>query len=68
MEEAKQATAPIISRVRECEDEMTALREYCEAKFPVGPSSDRRTSVTGEPYIELAHPWFHAYPVAALKR
>lgn len=68
MEEAKQATAPITQRVRECDEEATALREYCEAKFPVGPSTDRRTSVTGEPYVELALSWSDGYPTPTIAR
>lgn len=44
----------------ECAQEAIALREYCESKFPAGPSTTRWQSVTGEPYTELCV----AYPSA----
>lgn len=68
MQEAEQAAPPITLRVRECDEETKALREYCEARFPVGLSTQRRLSITGEPYVELAHEWSAGYPTPAVAR
>lgn len=68
MREAAQAEPEITLRIRECADEAEAVRADCEARFPVGASTLRRLSVTGEPYVELAHQWADGYPTAAAAR
>lgn len=68
MEEATQAVPAITQRVRECDEETRVLREYCEAKFQIGLSTERRLSITGEPYVELATPWLDGYPTPAVAR
>lgn len=56
MPEAKQA-APEISPLIACAHEAAILRAYCESRFPIGPSTTRMLSVTGETYTELAVRW-----------
>lgn len=68
MTEAAQAVSEITLRVRDCVEETALLRSYCEARFPVGPSTERRLSVTGEPYVELANQWSDGYPTPAVAR
>ena len=47
-----------IQYTAECAHEAVILRAYCESKFPVGPSTQKWQSVTGESYTEL----YASYP------
>lgn len=48
------------SRV-ECQRQAAIVRSYCESRFPIGPSSDRIHSITGETFTELAIAWAQAF-------
>jgi hypothetical protein len=52
----------------ECAHEAVILTAYCEARFPVGPSTFERLSVTGETYTELCIPFSPGWPSAEAAR
>lgn len=50
----------------ECAHEAIILMAYCESRWPVGPSTYRRLSVTGEEYTVLADSGYPSIEMARL--
>lgn len=49
-----------------CDREAARVRSYCEGRFPVGPSSERRRSITGETFTELCVSWHDGFATIEL--